>query len=122
MPYLIVERASVIVERRKLDKDEITIGRAPTNDIVLDDPEIGGQLAAIKLEAGGYKLIDQGSMGGVTFANERISTLPLKNGMRFEAFPFSFVYEDDGSMPEPEGDSRLEATQAMDMSIPGEGA
>lgn len=123
MPYLIVERASVIVERKKLDKDELSIGRSSGSDVVLDDPQISASLAVLRREGDGYALIDQGSMTGITYQGERVSRLDLKNGMRFEAFPFSFVYEDDaGHAESARGESRLEATVAMDMSEPGQAA
>ena len=122
MPYLIVERAGVIVERRKLDRDEVTIGRASDSDVVLDDPQIGSQLAKITRDGVTWVLEDLGSMTGVTHGNERVSQLALTDGIRFEAFPFTFIFEDDDSGGEGDSstDSPLEATMAMDMDLGGQ--
>ena len=122
MPYLIVERAGVIVERRKLDKDQLSIGRAQDSDVVLDDPQIGSRLAVLKRGDDGYVLEDLGSMAGITHQNERVATLDLRDGMRFEAFPFTFLFEDEGGPGSSGDENRMEATMAMDMSAPGEGA
>src|SRR5262245_9592440 len=121
MPYIIVERAGVIVERKKLEKDRTSIGRGADSDVVLDDPQIGAKLAALYKEGADYILEDMGSMAGVMFQNERVNKLRLTDGMRFEAFPYSFIFEDEeGGAGRPS--DGIDATQAMDMSTPGESA
>ena len=48
-----------------------TIGRAPLNDLVVDEPGVSRQHAAIKGEPKGYWIADLGSRNG-TFVNEEL--------------------------------------------------
>ena len=55
-----------------IDDDSFTIGRAPDNDLVLEDGAASGRHCIIQLEGGVYKVIDLNSRNGVTVNGERV--------------------------------------------------
>ncbi|MCG8535500.1 MAG: FHA domain-containing protein [Pseudomonadales bacterium] len=67
----------VVVTKFDLDKSEITIGRHPDNDIMIDDISVSGHHAVIEVEKSKYLegtleffIIDKGSKNGTTL-NDR---------------------------------------------------
>ena len=56
----------------------LRIGRAPDNDLVLDDPLVSRYHAELrKRPAGGYEIADLGSQNGTFVNGRRIATQPL---------------------------------------------
>jgi len=67
--------------RYDVDKVNNTIGRSPSNTIVLDDPTVSRQHATIKIEGNEFVLADLGSSNGTFIGDERLSQpTPLKDG------------------------------------------
>ena len=59
-----------------LSRGVTTIGRAPFNDVLLDDVGVSQQHARVQSDSAGYWIIDSGSANG-TFVNwERVSDGP----------------------------------------------
>jgi pSer/pThr/pTyr-binding forkhead associated (FHA) protein len=56
----------------KLEKDEISIGRDVTNDIVLNDAEVSRKHAQLTLEQGRYKIEDLNSTNGTYIDGQRL--------------------------------------------------
>jgi predicted component of type VI protein secretion system len=80
----------------QLTGQEITIGRDPSNDITIKDPEVSRQHARLLAQAGEYVLEDLGSTNG-TFVNGQRLIGPhlLKTGeMVLFAENVSLVYEE----------------------------
>ena len=69
-----------------LSQGTIIIGRAPGNDIVVDEAEVSRQHASIRGEAGGYWIADLESRNGTFVNDERIGKEPkqLRNWDRIE--------------------------------------
>jgi ABC-type multidrug transport system ATPase subunit/pSer/pThr/pTyr-binding forkhead associated (FHA) protein len=67
-----------------LNKDTMTIGRHPTNDIVVPIPTVSAEHALIEAQdAGGrraYRVVDRGSRNGTFVNGRRVSALVLRNG------------------------------------------
>ena len=74
---------------KTLDRGSVSIGRAPKNDWVLQDPEriLSSEHCVVHYKDGGYVLTDKSTNG--TFLNDseqripREHTVPLKDGDRF---------------------------------------
>ena len=62
------------------------MGRAPVNEIILDQPGISRQHADIRGDANGYRIVDLGSRNGTFVNGERVGTepCPLRNLARIE--------------------------------------
>ncbi len=56
----------------ELDKNELTIGRDITNDIVINDPEISRHHARLLAQAGGFVIEDTGSTNGTFVDGQRL--------------------------------------------------
>ncbi|MBM4430790.1 MAG: FHA domain-containing protein, partial [Chloroflexi bacterium] len=63
-----------------LDKDVLTLGRSPDNDIVVDDPVVSRRHAEIRRVPGGYEMVDAGSRNGILFAGTRVQRKLLADG------------------------------------------
>lgn len=92
-----------------LADDVVTIGRAPTNSIQLQDPSSSKEHAQIVAAAGSWRIIDSGSRNGTYVNGERIRSHHLVAGDRiqigqtellmFEGSEARLVVEE--SLPEP---------------------
>ena len=56
------------------NQHEISIGKAPHNEIVLPDPTVSNTHAVIMVRDGGYSIVDLGSRNGTFVNGERLST------------------------------------------------
>ncbi|MEP7016063.1 MAG: FHA domain-containing protein [Verrucomicrobiota bacterium] len=99
MPKLVVSGTG-----HELTEELITIGRAPDNLIVIDDPSVSGRHAEIRLVGDTYHLKDLGSTNGT-----RVNGIPTtETALRFDdRLRFGGVdarYESDtrGSQPLPD--------------------
>src|SRR5437764_2347983 len=79
--------------RHELTRDIITIGSAPLNHIVIDDPGVSAQHAIVARVAGSYWLKDLGSTNGTQVNGVSISDAELKNGdkIQFGTVPSMFA-------------------------------
>ena len=84
-----------------------TIGRAPENLLVVNDPKVSSHHAQIRPEEQGYDIVDLGSSNG-TFVNEQrlVPNVPrlLYTGDQVRIGDTVFVYE-AGAMSQPFGES-----------------
>ncbi len=80
-----------------------TIGRAPDNQLVVNDPKVSSHHAEIRTEGQGYDIVDLGSSNG-TFVNEQrlVPNVPrlLYTGDQVRVGDTTFVYE-AGVMTQP---------------------
>jgi len=60
------------------DADPITIGRAPGNTVVLDDPQVSSSHAILRPLRNGWLLVDVGSRNGTFVAGRRVGRLELR--------------------------------------------
>ncbi|CAG0934851.1 ABC transporter ATP-binding/permease protein [Thermoflexales bacterium] len=63
-----------------LARDPLTIGRHPTNQLVIDVPTVSSEHALVEYRAGLYRLIDRGSRNGTFVNGQRIEAIDLKDG------------------------------------------
>ena len=64
-------------------KEEVIIGRADDNDVVLTDRNISRRHLRIRKTPEGYELTDLDSLNGTFVGEERISRQTLESGERF---------------------------------------
>ena len=88
---LISTRGAVSGSRYLLDEDEITVGRDPRADILLDDSTVSRAHAVFRRSDGRYSVIDAGS-----YVNrQRVDKATLKNGDEIILGKFRLVYFDN---------------------------
>lgn len=84
MACLIVTREEADLVTYELTRDVITIGSAPLNHIVIDDPGVSAQHAILARIADSYWLKDLGLTNGTQVNGVSVSDAELKNGDRIQ--------------------------------------
>jgi len=77
---LVVTFGSNVLESRRLDKEEISIGREDTNDIVLNNPSISRRHSVIRVSDGIVSVKDLGSVNGTFINNVKMDEAVLDIG------------------------------------------
>ena len=97
----------------------ITIGRAPDNMIVIDDPSVSGRHALLKLVGETYRLKDLESTNGTKVNGVPITDTALRfeDRIRFGAIQARFEPDVRGSQPLPELET-IEAKPAQSSAAP----
>ena len=102
------------------DEEQVTIGRAPDCDIILEHTSVSGHHATIrKIGAGLHVLEDNGSTNGVFLEGEQVSEAPLANGASITIGSVPADYEGDDAAAAPAGQ---EAASSSESSGGGYGA
>ena len=89
---LISTRGAVSRSRYLLDEDEITVGRDPRADILLDDSTVSRSHAVFRRVNGAYSVIDAGSLNGTYVNRQRVDQKQLNNGDEIMIGKFRLVY------------------------------
>jgi hypothetical protein len=74
-----------------IEKESITIGRAPDNDLVLADATVAPQHARLTVQPGQLTIQDLGSIGGTTLDGQRIEANKDHSLIRVSAIRFGNV-------------------------------
>ncbi len=103
----------------ELTDNVITIGRAPDNMIVIDDPSVSGRHAQLQLAGEGYRLKDLESTKGTRVNGIPVTETALRfdDRIRFGAVDALFEPDMRGSQPLPELEE-LEAKPAESRVAP----
>jgi len=80
MACLVLDFEGLDVLTHELIGDAVTIGRAPSNDIVIDHPTVSAQHARLTKSTSGYRIEDLESTNGTQINGVSISDAQLKNG------------------------------------------
>lgn len=78
MGYVRLYSGKDLKEQLALGESRVTIGRTEDNNLVLADPSVSKQHAAIEYDSGEYFIVDLGSSNGVFLNNKRIEREKLK--------------------------------------------
>lgn len=89
---LISTRGPLSGSRYLLDEDELTVGRDPHEDIMLDDGTVSRSHAVFKRIEGRYHVEDQGSLNGTYVNRERVEDTVLRNGDEIMIGKYRFVF------------------------------
>lgn len=63
-----------------LTREPLTIGRHPTNHVVIDIPTVSAEHAIVEYSGGAYRIVDRGSRNGTFVNGQRINTHDLQDG------------------------------------------
>jgi len=114
MPRLVISGAA-----HELTDNVITIGRAPDNMIVIDDPSVSGRHARLRLAGEVYRLKDLESTNGTRINGIPVTETALRfdDRIRFGAVDALFEPDTRGSQPLPQLE-QLEAKPAESSVAP----
>jgi pSer/pThr/pTyr-binding forkhead associated (FHA) protein len=94
MNRLLLDCDGVEIITHDLIDDVIRIGRAPSNDIVIDHPTVSAQHALLTKSPGGYRLKDAGSTNGTQVNGVSITDAELKDGAEIRFGYVTGVFRD----------------------------
>jgi pSer/pThr/pTyr-binding forkhead associated (FHA) protein len=115
MPKLILTTEAQGKVAYEFAEGSITIGRAPDNMIVIDDPSVSNRHAVMELTGETYRLKDLDSTNGTKVNGLPVTetVLRFEDRIRFGAIDARYEPDVRGSQPLPELESiELEAAQA----------
>ena len=79
MARLIITHQGTVIKEYDLSKEKITVGRKPSNDIVLDDPTVSGLHAAFLHMQHTY-IEDMNSTNGIKLNGKKVNKRQLNHG------------------------------------------
>ena len=94
MARLVFDCDGVDVITHELTGDVVTIGRALSNEVVIDDPTVSARHASLTKSASGYRLKDLGSMNGTQLNGVSITDAELKDGSEIRFGHVTGVFRD----------------------------
>jgi pSer/pThr/pTyr-binding forkhead associated (FHA) protein len=89
---LISTRGAVSGSRYLLDEDEVTVGRDPNADILLDDSTVSRAHALFRRVGNAFHVVDAGSLNGTYVNRERVDDAELHNGDEIMVGKFRLVF------------------------------
>jgi hypothetical protein len=101
MAKLYVKFNAAVIKEITLAKDEITFGRKPTNDIVIDHPTISGFHGKIKKDGDRYVVEDLNSTNGTFLNGQRVKSAPIKHRDQIGVAGHVMEFFADGQEPAP---------------------
>lgn len=120
MAKLVINRNDTMLGSRFLERTRLTIGRAASNDIRLDDPSVSKMHAQVEVVGNDHILLDLGSANGTYVNGERVSRHLLRHGDVVEVSEFQIRYVDHRSVVSSEGDrTMVVARTSVPESPPG---
>jgi len=100
MPKLVLKFEQSVLKEVSVGSKEISIGRAPDNGLIIDNPAVSNYHARVFNEEGRLMLEDFGSLNGTFVNGQRIKMVTLKAGDSVLVGKHSIVVTDSR---EPEG-------------------
>ena len=94
MARLIITHQGTVIKEYDLTKEKITVGRKPSNDIVLDDPTVSGVHAAFLHMQHTY-VEDMNSTNGIKLNGKTINKRQLNHGDLIQIGQHEFKFIDD---------------------------
>jgi FHA domain len=100
MAKIIVSLDDNLIKVVPLNKDRMTLGRRPYNDIVVDSLAVSGEHAALQVIGHDYFIEDLNSTNGTYINEQKIKRQILKNGDNIEIGKYAIKYVQDGLNPQ----------------------
>ncbi len=80
MAKLVIFLDDKVLKEVALNKDRVTLGRRPHNDVVIDNLAVSGEHAVLLRESDGYVVQDLGSTNGSYINGKPIKRAPFREG------------------------------------------
>ena len=96
MAKIIVSLDDNLIKVVPLNKDRMTLGRRPYNDIVVDNLAVSGEHAALQVIGHDYFIEDLNSTNGTYINEQKVKRQILKNGDTIEIGKYAIRYVQDG--------------------------
>src|SRR3970282_697560 len=96
MSKLTLKYEASVIKEIPLSKPQIGIGRAPDNDIVIDNLAVSGHHAKLLVEEGRFLVEDLNSLNGTFLNNQRIRKSALKDGDEILIGEHTLLFKDEG--------------------------
>jgi len=90
-----------VLKEIPLDGPQLTVGRKPDNDLVIDNPAVSGHHAKICKEEGAFFIEDLGSTNGTFLNDSKVQKQKLKNSDRINVGKHSLIFQDEVAPPPP---------------------
>lgn len=79
MAKLVISMNGLNLQEFNLEQERVAIGRNPVNDIVLNEPVVSGEHAALQVGAKGATITDLGSTNGTFLNGKKVKKSPLEH-------------------------------------------
>ncbi|MFA5858942.1 MAG: FHA domain-containing protein [Elusimicrobiota bacterium] len=115
MPKLILKFGPAVIKEYPVDKDIITIGRKPDNDLVIEHQAVSGHHARLLKQAGMYMIEDLSSTNGTFVNGKKILNAYLRSGNEVLVATHTLVFIDDA---QPAGEVAAVSEQSVAAAVP----
>lgn len=116
LSFVVVTMNNRVIERRRLDKELTTIGRAQENDIVIDNPAASRRHAIIMKKGDKFAIKDLESANGTFVNGRRVDSAELGLGDAVLIGKHALIYkegalntENNSALPDGEGTVKVDA-------------
>ncbi len=120
MAKIIVSLDDNLIKVVALNKDRMTLGRRPYNDIVVDNLAVSGEHAALQVIGHDYFIEDLNSTNGTYINEQKVKRQILKNGDTIEIGKCAIKYVQDGVSTNPAALNAIDALLNDDDETPAE--
>lgn len=90
-----------VLKEIPLENPQLTIGRKPDNDLVIDNPAVSGHHARVVKEEGGFAIEDLGSTNGTFLNDAKVQKQKLKNTDCINIGKHALIFQDEVAPPPP---------------------
>jgi pSer/pThr/pTyr-binding forkhead associated (FHA) protein len=97
MAKLLIHESDAVREFEIVD-EEIRIGRELDNNVRIADPCVSRHHAVIRRTADGYVVLDQESVNGVTYKEQKVKEALLSDGDQFSLGQIVIIFQDPDSV------------------------
>ena len=103
--------------RRPINRVPFTIGRSPTNNLVLDNQAVSREHVSIDYDGWAFRAADPGSSNGFTIDGTEVEFATLHHGARLQVGKFQVEFRLDGGVPPDHLESDC-TRPSFDMPMP----
>ena len=123
MPKLLLKFNAAVIKEIPIEKDTLSVGRKPDNDVVIDNPAVSGHHCKITLAGDTFFVEDLNSTNGVFVNGKKVMKSGLKHNDVVGIVKHALVFIDDrpaagGGSEAPTVQAKPDAGEATMMMTP----